>query len=110
MSKFDYDNFYGDIDAFAVNAEKFTKAEATALFEREVGGPQDNVKIGTGLHEYRIDQAFVKWRAGVDEDGDPRVCWWLEYHKRKKGSCPSWVFVQNWHEDVKPINKWEAQR
>jgi len=32
-----------------------------------------------------------KKRAGINEDGEPCVGWWLEYKEHKR-SCPVWAF------------------
>lgn len=38
-----------------------------------------------------VCDAFVRYRAGVNEDYEPCVGWWLEY-KQHKRSCPVWAF------------------
>ena len=83
MSKFDYCGFYGGFGEFAVNAETYTEEQAIGIFELETG-----CKVGD---EYEITQAFVRHRAGRNEEGDPCVGWWLEDYKRKR-SCPVWSF------------------
>ena len=83
MSKFDSGDFEG---YFAVNAEKYTKEEAIEIFEAETDG-----KIGDSKGYFAIENAYARHRAGVTEDNEPRVCWWLEYQKHKR-SCPVWEF------------------
>lgn len=84
MSKFDYLPFVGGYDELAVSKEKYTKEQAIeiAKFELERNKKPYYIAVGDG---------YVRHRAGVDEDGEPRVCWWLEYTKHKR-SCPCWVF------------------
>jgi hypothetical protein len=88
MSKFDYATFNNSCDEFAVNADKFTLEEATKIFEEE----REPNKVGEEVGQFIVSKAFVKWRAGINEDKEPCVGWWLEYSQRKKGSCSVWVF------------------
>ncbi len=79
-SKFSYDTFSDG--SFVVNAQFYTKEEAIALFVKETEPkPSDSFYVGT---------AFVTWRAGVNEDYEPVVCWWLDPSPYKR-SCPVWV-------------------
>ena len=71
MSKFDYMNFWGDcIETLAVSKEKYTKEQAieVAKIELESIGKPYYIAVGNG---------YVRHRAGVNEDGEPCVCWWL---------------------------------
>ena len=87
MSKFDYCGFYGGGEMeFAVNAEEYTKEQAIGIFEFETGG-----KVGDSKNEYRVISAYVRHRAGRNDDGEPCVGWWLEDQKHKR-SCPVWAF------------------
>ena len=88
MSKFEYSAFYGGYDEFAVNAEKFTLEEAIEIFEKEC--PPN--KVGNEIGQYVVSKAYVEWRAGINEDNEPCVGWWIEYSRRKKGSCPVYAF------------------
>lgn len=85
MSRFEYENFYGGYDDFAVSKEKYTKEQAIALYKDS----KDYYK-GKGVL-IAVCDAFVRHRAGVNEDGEPCVGWWLEY-KQHKRSCPVWAF------------------
>ena len=87
LSKFDCGTFYQyypDGRFFAVSAQRFTKEEAEALFQRECGP----------VECYEIDTAAVRWRAGVDDEGEPAVGWWLEldHDGTEPRCCPVWVF------------------
>jgi hypothetical protein len=82
MSKFDYEMFYGGFDDFAVNKEKHTKEQAIELYKKEMVLPKKYIAIGS---------AFIRHRAGINDDGEPCVGWWLEYEKHKR-SCPVWAF------------------
>lgn len=83
-SKFEFSSFYGGYDMFAVSSQKYTKEEAIeiAKFENDWYEAENYIAVGS---------AFVRHRAGVDEDGERHVCWWLEYEENKR-SCPVWVF------------------
>lgn len=88
MSKFDYDCFYGGYDMLAVSKERYTKEQAIEIAkkeladERELYGKKAFLAIGNG---------YVRHRAGVNEDGEPCVGWWLEYAEHKR-SCSCWIF------------------
>ena len=82
MSKFDYEKFYGYEDILAISKEKYTKEEAIKIARAEFEHSRKYLAIGNG---------FVRHRAGVNEDGEPCVGWWLEYTEHKR-SCPCWIF------------------
>ena len=42
---------------------------------------------------------YVKWRAGVDGDGERAVGYWLEWAERKRGSVECYVFEQRWKDE-----------
>lgn len=85
MSKFDYDIFYGGVDDLGVSKEKYTKEEAIKIAMVELEQHNTN-----GLF-LAISDAFACHRAGVNEDNEPCVGWWLEYQERKR-SCPVYAF------------------
>lgn len=107
MSKFDYSIFFGGYDCLAVSKEKYTREEA--------------IKIALTELEYQsqkylaIRNGFVVHRAGINEDGEPCVGWWLEYSKRKR-SCPCWIFHTTdnkrelFYKDYEYIDMIEAQK
>lgn len=83
MSKFDYDIFMDSIDTLAVSKEKYTKEQAIEVAKQEL-----DIKV----YEYlAVGSAFVRYRYGVDLDGEKHSCWWLEYYKHSR-SCQVWVF------------------
>lgn len=83
MSKFDYASFYGGYDTFAVSKEKYKREQAIEIAKTELYmGNTCFLAIGDG---------FARHRAGINEDGEPCVGWWLEYSEHKR-SCPCWVF------------------
>jgi hypothetical protein len=88
MSKFDYDTFDGGYDSLAISKEKYTKEEAIKIAKVELNY---GVKHREKMPYIAIGEGFVRHRAGVNEDGEPCVGWWLEYHEHKR-SCPAWVF------------------
>jgi len=83
MSKFDYDNFYGGYDSFAVSKEKHSKQEAINIAKKECSHI-DQIYLAVG-------DAFVKHRAGINEDNEPCVGWWIEYDDTGC-NCPVFVF------------------
>jgi len=83
-SKFDFNIFYGGYDSFAVSKQKYTKEQATELAKIELETHEKPYYIAVG-------SGFVTHRAGINEDGEPGVGWWLEYKEHER-SCPAWVF------------------
>jgi hypothetical protein len=86
VSKFESGSFRGGYDDFAINAEKYSEQEAIKIFEEETGNT-----VGELPGRYKISKAWVRHRAGINEDGEPQVCWWLEYGQHKR-SCPVYAF------------------
>lgn len=87
MSKFNYGEFYGGYDEFAVNSEKYTKDEAIILYIKEmIEGYErpDDIMISVG-------QYYVRHRPGRNEDNEPCVGWWIEYEQHDR-SCPVYCF------------------
>jgi len=84
-SKFEYNGFVGGWDHFAVNADKYTKEQAEAIYREEECYDDEPTP-------YKVGKAWVKWRAGVNEDNEPCVGWWIEYKEPQKGAVPVWVF------------------
>ena len=85
MSKFTYDIFYGGLDTLAVSKERYTKEEAIEIAKEELELELERdgyLAIGNG---------YARHRAGLDEDHEPCVGWWLEYEEHER-SCPCWVF------------------
>ena len=86
MSKFDYAGFYGGYaPTLAVSKEKYTKDQAIEIAKEELEF------ISTLPYHIAVGEGYVRHRAGVNEDGEPCVGWWLEYTEHKR-SCPCWVF------------------
>jgi hypothetical protein len=88
MSKFDYDKFTGGYDVFAVSKEKYTKEQAIEIAKEELR------LLNEKEFDLRIGSSYVRHRAGINEDGEPCVGWWIEYRECKR-SCPAWVFHRN---------------
>ena len=78
-SKFNYSEFYGGYDDFAVNSGKYSMMEAVSIYRSEMSLDADQAIY--------VGNAFVSHHAGVNEDGESVVGWWLEYEE-KKTSCP----------------------
>lgn len=92
-SKFDYAIFQGE-GQLAVNKAKYTEQEAIDILKYEKEGV-----IGTKKSEYMLINGYVKWRAGVDGDGERAVGYWLEWAERKRGSVECYVFEQRWKDE-----------
>jgi len=86
ISKFDFMEFNGGYDQFAVSMQRYTKEEAIAIAEREML-PHDWWQDGPLM----VGEAWVTHRAGLNDDNEPCVGWWLDYQPYKR-SCPAWVF------------------
>ena len=83
MSKFDWGAFSGGFDHFAVSKEKYTKEEAVEIYKREMDIPSgETISVG---------ESYVRHRAGVNEDNEPCVGWWIEYAHHGR-DCPAFVF------------------
>ena len=86
-SKFDYSNFYGDGNYIAVSKQKYSIEQAQEIASIELGDTNESeFSIG-------VKDCFVRHGAGIDDDGNKRVCWWLEDFERKT-SCPVWCFYR----------------
>ena len=94
-SKFDYCELFGGYDDFAINSCKHTMSEAVEIYRREMDIEPDQ-KIAVG-------NAFVRHHAGINEDGEPCVGWWLEYEEHKT-SCPVYTMHISFDKD-----KFESQ-
>lgn len=88
ISKFEHDAFWDDWNGkwlFAVSKQKYTIEEARRLFAIETDNKAEFCQT---------QDAAVCWRAGINENGDPCVGWWLEMDKdgTEPRCCPVWVF------------------
>lgn len=85
-SKFDYEHFYGYPDycnkCFVINRAKYSIEQARAIFESEYEKPPIVIK-----------EATVRFGAGIDEDGERQVGWWVDWdaNDRAPRRCPVWV-------------------
>lgn len=85
-SKFDYDVFTGDIDAFAASSQRYTKDEAIRIFLTEKYGYNYTKEMLIGIR-VAVRKAYVRYRVGRNEDNERCVGWWLEDDKFER-SCP----------------------
>lgn len=106
MSKFDYAIFYGGYDELAVSKQRYTKEEAVKIARQEFKGRK---------HKYLFcGDGYARHRAGINEDGEPCVGWWLEYKEHKR-SCPCWVFHtgnetrSNFHGEYEEFELYESK-
>ncbi len=93
LSKFDYGTFYGYGERwFAVSKQRFSIDEAMAMFAREFDMTAEEIA------EFEIESAAVRWRAGVNEENEPQVGWWLEIDcdGSEPRCCPVWYFACDW--------------
>lgn len=84
-SKFEYDWFYDGTwgyNLFCVNKNKYTLEQAIAIFESE-----------TECKPNETSTATVRFGAGVSEDGEKRVCWYIDEEAKEtdRRRCPVWV-------------------
>jgi hypothetical protein len=98
MSKFDYAIFYGGYDDLAVSKEKYSKEQAIEIAKQELKHRN---------HKYlAIGNGYARHRAGINEDNEPCVGWWLEY-KKHKISCPCWLFHTSGSDNEKFFKDYE---
>lgn len=83
MSKYEYGVFHGDYMCFTANKEKFTKEQALKIAKFELDMTNGTVIVGS---------AYVRHRAGVDEDCRPCVGWWLEFQPAGR-CCDVWLII-----------------
>jgi len=89
MSKFEYESFCGDY-CCAFNAEKYTIEQAIEIFKKEY-----EYEMGNKKGQHSVSPVWVRHRAGIDEDGERQVGWWIEPCKKSTG-CKAWGFSRNW--------------
>ena len=83
-SKFDFEVFYGDWVAWlGISKQKYTKEEAVALWEQQLVLKFDE-------KDHIVEDAFVRYRFGRNEDNEPCSCWWLEWKDYGSKSVPVW--------------------
>lgn len=86
-SSFDYDWFWDGIgyNILCVNSDKYTKEQARAIFEQE-----NYNKINKKVTE--INQGYVRYGYGVNDDGEKYNGWWLE-EENGRNRCPVWCLM-----------------
>lgn len=83
-SKFDSEIFYGDFrDWGGFNKKKYTKEEAVKAWREKMFGLDADVPC-------IVEDAFVRYRFGRNEDNEPMSSWWLEWKDYGGKSVPSW--------------------
>lgn len=85
MSKFEHCSFRDGYDDYAVSKEKFSLERAIEIYKHETGAGD------VPMTSVAVTSAFVRHRAGINEDGEPSVGWWLEYRNHGR-NCPVWAF------------------
>jgi hypothetical protein len=66
-----------------ISKQKYTYEEAEAIAKRELD-----------CETVKSQNAFATHRAGINDDGDPVVCWWFDYREYKR-SVPVWAFKED---------------
>lgn len=90
MSKFDVEIFRGDDYTYvAVSKERYSKEEAIEIAKGELKD------VGTDKLSLVLQNGFARHRAGINEDGDPCVGWWLEWEDYGR-NCPVYAFRNHW--------------
>lgn len=84
LSKFEYGSFYGGQDDLAVSKQRYSKEEALEIARQDYYSFREEGYIA-------VKDGYVRHRAGITEDNEPFVGWWLEYEEHKR-SCQCWVF------------------
>lgn len=84
ISKFDSEIFYGDWNDWGgFNKQKYTKEEAIKAWREEM--------FGLSVSEpCVVEDAFVRYRFGRNEDNEPMSCWWIEWKDYGNKSVPVW--------------------
>jgi len=86
-SKFEYGRFLSGHYHFAVNAGKFTKEEAIKIYR------DDYDDYDYPESPFIVEGSYVKWHAGINEDGMPCGGWWFDYSPTEdKRSVKVWAF------------------
>lgn len=86
MSKFTDGIFYGGYDTYAVSKEVFTREQAIYMARIEFESVKEDPCY------IRMGEAYVRHRAGWNEDGERCVGWFLEYEYHGTRSVPVWCF------------------
>lgn len=83
-SKFDSEIFHGDWTNWGgFSKQKYTKEEAIEAWRKEMFGLDKDVPCV-------VEDAFVRYRVGQNEDHEPCACWWLEWEDYGSKSVPAW--------------------
>lgn len=92
LSKFNYGVFVdGSRQYVAVSMQRYTFEEAVRIASEQLGVDYSNCS-------FAYNEAWVMHRAGVDEDGNKIVGWWMENIYRPR-CCPCWIFPARQYED-----------
>lgn len=82
-STFDYDYFPTEyIGLMCFNKQRYTEDEAIELWRREMAYKNNEPCL--------LEDAFVRYRYGTDDEGNPRSCWWHEWEDYGNRSVPVW--------------------
>ncbi|WP_430395197.1 DUF1642 domain-containing protein [Enterococcus faecalis] len=75
--------FNGDFNNWmGFNKQKYTREQAIEEWRSELMLEENT--------PYIVEDAFVRYRFGVDEDNENRSCWWLEWRDCGHRSVPVW--------------------
>lgn len=100
-SKFEYSEFYGDWRGWGgFNKQKYTKEEALKAWREDLFGFDEDIP-------FVIEDAFVRYRFGRNEDNEPMSCWWIEWQDYGDKSVPVWSIRRQepWEEEQEQANE-----
>lgn len=82
-SKFEWEHFTSEyIGLMAFNKQRYTKEQAVTLWHKEQMSSMNEPCI--------VEDAFVRYRVGQNEDREPCACWWHEWKDYGNKSVPVW--------------------
>lgn len=84
-SKFDFEIYCEhQEDWMGFNKQKYTKEQAVEKWKEERCINDEDVNL-------IIEDAFVRYRVGRNEDNEPCAGWWLEWKDYGSKSVPAWL-------------------
>lgn len=94
-SKFDFESFPTEfINLMGFNKQKYSKEEALALWFSE--------RMLDKNTPYIIEDAWVRYRYGMDDDGKTRSTWWHDWRDYGHRSVPIWSIREpfSWEQEA----------
>lgn len=98
LSKFHYGVFSsGERKYVAISKQRYTFEEAV-----KIASEQLNVDYSDS-YSFPYNEAWVMHRAGINEDCEKVVGWWIEHKPRPNRCCPCWIFPAMEYDDFVSI-------